>query len=157
MALFDADGIGIRAAREFTMDSTTLAAILAAAAGGAGGEMGRQAWAGLTRLVHRPFRHRPEGDGDFCGARASSGEAELADLSRAPGDWPLARRLAEVLVARGDHDDEFRQALLKWLEEAAPKVSNGSVSNVISGGRQCGPVLMGRDFNVSGGSFKVGQ
>jgi len=138
------------------MDSTMLAAILAAAAGGAGGEAGRQAWAGLARLVHRPFCHGQEDDGSFSGARASSGEAELAELARAPGDWPLARRLAEVLVARADHDKEFRKALLQWTEDALSKVSNDSVSNVISGGRQSGSVLMGRDFNTSGGSFKVG-
>ena len=138
------------------MDSMMLATMLAAVAGGAGSEVGREAWAGLIRLVNLPFRHQRADDGS-SGAGVSSGVAELADLAQSPRELSVATRLAEVLVIRADHDDAFRRALLTWSEQPALKPCGDSVSNAINGGCQNGPVLMGRDFHVPEGLFKIGQ
>ena len=79
---------------------------------------------------------------------APSGEAELAALQQAPGDQQKAVALAEVLLARSSADDEFRQALESWWQQAEPiRASIGNVTNTISGGTQQGPVLQGRDFS----------
>ena len=53
-------------------------------------------------------------------AAVPSGEAELAALQQAPGDQHKAVALAEVLLARADADDEFRQALESWWQQAEP-------------------------------------
>lgn len=51
-------------------------ALLGALAGGAGGELGGQAWTGLTALVRRPFTR---GQDESAQAPAvSSGETELS-------------------------------------------------------------------------------
>ena len=45
-------------------------------------------------------------------------------------------------------DEEFRQALESWWQQAEPiRASIGNVANTISGGTQQGPVLQGRDFS----------
>ena len=53
-------------------------------------------------------------------AVVSSGEAELAALQQAPGDQQKAVALAEALLARSGADDEFRQALESWWQQAEP-------------------------------------
>ncbi|GAA2503558.1 hypothetical protein ACOZGD_24260 [Streptomyces murinus] len=120
--------------------------LLTALAGGAGGELGRQAWTGLGELVRRPFRRGgavvPEGS-----APEGSGEAELARLARDPGDAAAARALSVVLRRRAAADAEFEERLRRW-DEAARRISltGGDVHNSISGGTFSAPVIQGRDF-----------
>ncbi|MFG5721316.1 hypothetical protein [Streptomyces murinus] len=120
--------------------------LLTALAGGAGGELGRQAWTGLGELVRRPFRRGgavvPEGS-----APEGSGEAELAGLARDPGDAAAARALSVVLHRRAAADAEFEERLRRW-DEAARRISltGGDVHNSISGGTFSAPVIQGRDF-----------
>ena len=123
--------------------------LLAALAGGAGGEMGRQAWAGLSALVGRPFRHSRDTGQPVV---VSSGEAELAALETAPSDLARAQALHTALVTRAAVDAEFDVGLQRWLAQARlATTGDGEVHNTISGGTQNGPVLQGRDF--SGISF----
>ncbi|MFF9819734.1 hypothetical protein [Streptomyces sp. NPDC014006] len=122
--------------------------LLAALAGGAGGELGQQAWAGLTALVRRPFRRNAGEEAPVV----SSGEAELARLAQDPADQQYAQALSTALAVRAALDTAFRNGLAAWQEQAK-LVSTGdsTVHNTISGGTQHGPVLQGRDF--SGLSF----
>lgn len=129
--------------------------LLAAAAGGAGGEAGRHAWCSLAALVRRPFR-RSEGAGGDGGSVSEEIEAQLASLEQRPDDRATAQELSETLLARAAADPEFAAALTDWVRsasalEAAPP---GAVHNDITGGRQYGPVLQGQSF--SGLSFTVG-
>lgn len=129
------------------MDPVTVA-LLAAIAGGAGGEAGRQAWVGLGALVRRPFRH----DADAATPAVSSGELELAALGQTPADLARAQALSTALAVRAAVDADFRSGLAAWQEQAKlVRTGDGDVSNTISGGTQHGPVLQGRDF--SGISF----
>jgi hypothetical protein len=131
------------------MDPVTIGAVLAAIAGGAGGAVGSQLWAGLSMLVRRPFRRvRPASDTPDA---RPSGEAELAALDQSPADESRAVALAEVLLARAEADSEFNQALQAWWEQASQ--ISGAVSNTISGGTFHGPVVQGRDINISGPAF----
>jgi hypothetical protein len=127
------------------MNPVTIGAVLMAVAGGAGGALGSQLWAGVSTLVRRPF-HRPHPGGDSA-ALPPSGEAELAALEQAPADERRALALAEVLVARADADSEFQKALRGWWEQASQiRIGGEDVANTVSGGSQYGPVLQGRDF-----------
>ncbi|MDF3143964.1 MULTISPECIES: hypothetical protein [unclassified Streptomyces] len=122
--------------------------LLAALAGGAGGELGRQAWAGLTALVRRPFRR----DAGEEAPAVSSGDAELARLEQDPADQQQAQALSTALAVRAALDTDFRTGLEAWQEQAKlVSTGDGTVHNTISGGTQHGPVLQGRDF--SGLSF----
>jgi hypothetical protein len=126
------------------MDPVTIGAVIAAIAGGAGGAMGTQLWAGVSALVRRPFRHaHPAGD---TTEGVPDGAAELAALEQAPSDGRRAVALAEVLVARAGADEEFRRALEGWWDQASQIRAGGNVISTISGGTQHGPVLQGRDF-----------
>lgn len=116
--------------------------LLAALAGGAGGEMGREAWAGLVALVRRPFRRR-----DDAVPVQASGDAELVALAQAPADPARARALSEVLARRAAGDEDFARALDLWRRQAPAVGEAGSVTNTVSGGTQHGPVLQGRDFS----------
>jgi hypothetical protein len=92
--------------------------------------------------VSRPFRHAG------TAPSTTSGVHELAALEGAPGEERQAVALAEVLIARAGSDDEFRQALENWWEQASRLPAHGgNVANTISGGTQNGPVLQGRDFS----------
>ncbi|MER6442211.1 hypothetical protein ABT275_38650 [Streptomyces sp. NPDC001185] len=118
--------------------------LLAALAGGAGGEVGRQAWAGLSALVRRPF-HR-DGDGQIPAA-SSSGEVELVRLTEDPADQGRAQALSTVLAVRAALDEDFRSGLAAWQERARlVRTGDGTVTNTVSGGVQHGPVVQGRDF-----------
>jgi hypothetical protein len=129
------------------VDPVTIGAVLAAIACGAGDGLGQQLWEGVVSLVRRPFHRHAIASGDAAAA-VPAGEVELAALQRAPGDQYKALALAEVLLARSNADDEFRRALKSWWQQTEPiRASIGNVTNVISGGTQHGPVLMGRDFS----------
>ncbi|MGC0328401.1 hypothetical protein RKD23_001391 [Streptomyces sp. SAI-170] len=117
-------------------------ALLAALAGGAGGEVGREAWAGLSALVRRRFR-RPDGNEDA--SAVSSGEAELARLADAPDDTTRAHALSTALAVRAALDAEFHAGLRQW-RESAERLDTGTVHNSISGGTFSAPVIQGRDF-----------
>jgi hypothetical protein len=127
------------------MDPVTIGTVLAAIAGGAGGALGSQLWAGVGTLVRRPFRRlRSSGDSPTL---PPNGEAELVALEQDPADERRAVALAEVLVARADADSGFRKALQDWWEQASQiRVGGEDVANTVSGGIQYGPVLQGRDF-----------
>lgn len=118
-------------------------ALLAAMAGGLGGEAGQQAWQGLVALVRRPFRHTEA---------VSSGEPELTALTRAPDDSTRAHALSTALAVRAAVDTDFRQALEEWWQFARTVgQQDRGVNNLISGGSYQGPVILGRD--ISGNTF----
>ncbi|MFJ5231420.1 hypothetical protein ACIQBJ_16160 [Kitasatospora sp. NPDC088391] len=122
--------------------------LLAALAGGAGGEMGRQAWSGLSELVRRPFGHGPATVDDAEAPAVSSGEAELTALERAPADQARGQSLSTALAVRAALDPDFRTGLQQWCERAKlVRTGSGDVHNTISGGRQYGTVIMGRDIS----------
>ncbi|MEU5095761.1 hypothetical protein [Streptomyces sp. NPDC020996] len=119
--------------------------LLAALAGGAGGEAGKQAWSGLRELVRRPF-HRADD-----APAASSGEAELAALEEAPGPEP-ANALSTALAVRAALDAQFRTALQQWHEQGKlVRIGDSEENNIISGGTFHAPVLQAR--HISGTSF----
>ncbi|MFJ9420272.1 hypothetical protein ACIRPT_39895 [Streptomyces sp. NPDC101227] len=124
------------------------AGLLAALAGGVGGELGRQVWAGLGALVRRPFQ-RVEGGGQL--PAMSPGETELARLEEQPDDPMRAQALSAALTMRAAADTDFRVQLQQWLAQATALVHNvgGETRNEISGGTFHGPVLQGRDFSES--------
>ncbi|WP_427917445.1 hypothetical protein [Streptomyces sp. cg40] len=116
--------------------------LLASLAGGAGGEVGRQVWAGLTTLVRRPFHRGDDGSGG-----PGPGEEELVRLQQSPGDGTRAHALSTALAVRAALDPDFAAALAVWHEQAKlVRTGDGSVNNVISGGSYYSPVLQGRDF-----------
>ncbi|MER6470377.1 hypothetical protein [Streptomyces collinus] len=127
------------------------AGLLAALAGGVGGELGRQVWAGLGVLVRRPFQR--DDDGGQLPAAACLGEAELVRLEEQPADLARAQALSSALAVRAAVDMDFHARLQQWLTQATALVHsrNGETRNEISGGTFHGPVLQGRDF--SGASF----
>jgi hypothetical protein len=125
------------------------AGLLVSLAGGAGGELGRQVWAGLSALVVRPLRRWAGGPEE-----PALGGAELTALEEAPGDEERARALSAALAARAAVDEEFAAALEEWNRRAAQvqvqvqiRTAGGSVSNAVTGGIQHAPVIQGRDFS----------
>jgi len=117
--------------------------LLASLAGGAGGEVGRQVWTGLTALVRRPFHRGDDGSGG-----PGPGEDELARLQQAPGDGTRAHALSTALAVRAALDPDFATALAAWHEQAKlVRTGDGTVNNAISGGSYYAPVLQGRDFS----------
>ena len=123
------------------MDAVS-AAVLAALASGAGGEMGRQAWTALTALVHRPSS-AVDNDGP---SSAPDGERELAALEATSADPVVAERLAEVLTRRSANDAQFATDLDAVLAQAVAALNPPQVSNTISG-RVTGSAIQGRDFS----------
>ncbi|MFF2436664.1 hypothetical protein ACFVU4_21215 [Streptomyces sp. NPDC058107] len=118
--------------------------LLVALAGGAGGEVGRQAWVGLSALVRRPFRPDSSGQAPVV----SSGEAELVRLAGDPSDQGRAQALSTALAVRVAVDEDFRTGLAAWQEQAKlVRTGDGAVTNTVSGGTQHGPVVQGRDFS----------
>jgi hypothetical protein len=94
------------------MDPITIA-VLAALAGGVGGEVGRQAWTSLTALVgRRPAPATPVTAADEGGAPA--GASEIAALEAAPGDQAVAGRLERALRERAAGDAAFERSLRVW-------------------------------------------
>ncbi|MEH0417624.1 hypothetical protein [Streptomyces sp. B21-083] len=130
--------------------------LLAALAGGLGGEAGRQAWQGLTALVRRPF-HRGGTDGDptVIIPAVSSGEPELTALVQAPNDTARAQALSTALAVRAVLDGEFARHLEEWSRHARQTGErDGVVHNEISGGTyHNSPVIQGRD--ISGVTFNA--
>ncbi|MEU3224464.1 hypothetical protein ABZ695_15050 [Streptomyces sp. NPDC006976] len=128
------------------MDPITAAA-LAAMAGSAGSEAGRQAWSGLTDLVRRPFRRgtipEPTGEGS---PRVSSGELELTALRDDSTDPNRAQALVTALHVRAALDEEFRVRLDEWWRETQV-AGRSQVNNNVSGNVTDGAVLQGRDFS----------
>jgi hypothetical protein len=119
--------------------------LLAALAGGAGGEVGRQAWAGLSSLVRRPFQRSQEAAGRSA---VSSGEAELTRLEHAPADPARAQALSTALAVRAAVDADFQTRLQQWHEQARlMRTGDGDVHNEISGGTFYGSPVQGRDFS----------
>ncbi|MDQ0910784.1 hypothetical protein QFZ22_006769 [Streptomyces canus] len=119
-------------------------ALLAALAGGAGGEVGRQAWAGLCSLVQRST---PRSVGSSTPG-VSSGEAELTCLADSPTDPTRAQDLSNALAVRARTDTVFRTELRQWHEQAAlVRTDSGNVHNEVSGSTLSGPLIQGRDFH----------
>ncbi|WP_282205007.1 hypothetical protein [Kitasatospora fiedleri] len=118
------------------MDPISLG-LLAALAGGAGGELGKQCWNGLTALVRRPFQHA-------AAASVSSGEAELAALERDPQNTELAGRLNSALAVRAALEPEFGPALERWHRQAEAALSGDTLHNVINGGTFSGITIQGK-------------
>ncbi|MER5662816.1 hypothetical protein OG981_08140 [Streptomyces mirabilis] len=119
--------------------------LLAALAGGAGGEVGRQAWEGLSALVRRPFQRSQNTADDSA---VSSGETELVRLEHAPADPARAQALSTALAARAAADADFQAGLHRWHEQAQlVRSGDGAVHNEISGGTFHGTVAQLRDFS----------
>ncbi len=118
--------------------------LLAALAGGAGGEIGRQAWAGLTGLVRRPAPALPDG------SPAPTGEGELTALSDRPSDTDRAHALSTALAVRAALDADFRARLEQWSQEAGRVSVGGDVHNSVTGSIVRGSVVQGRDFHGPG-------
>lgn len=119
--------------------------LLAALAGGFGGEAGRQVWASLRDLVSRPFGRAKGTQGTPA---VSSGEPELTALIHAPGETERAHALSTALAVRAAVDPDFAAALDAWSQQARHVDTAGhGVRNEISGGTQFGPVVQGRDFS----------
>lgn len=108
------------------MDPISLA-VLAALAGGAGGELGRQAWAGLTGVIRRrrnasrttPDTPSPSGDGagDATAVQdepATPTQAALAALEEQPNDLSRAGELERTLRAQQETDPDFARAMAMW-------------------------------------------
>jgi hypothetical protein len=118
--------------------------LLAAVASGAGGEMGKQAWAKLSALVHKPFQK---------GDTFSSGEAELALLGQTPNDVARAQALSTALAVRAALDGEFGAELDTWrTADAMPLLEKPRVRDVynkITGGTFEGMVIQAG--NIEGG------
>ncbi|MEV7285042.1 hypothetical protein AB0O01_10870 [Streptomyces sp. NPDC093252] len=122
-------------------------ALLAALAGGAGGELGREAWAGLSALVRRPFR-REDTPALAADGEPEADESALARVAEAPEDRARVQVLSAALAARAAQDPEFAAALSAWHDRARQlHTGQGSVSNTISGGTFDGPVIQGRDYH----------
>ncbi|MEU6534555.1 hypothetical protein [Streptomyces sp. NPDC047000] len=117
--------------------------LLVALAGGAGGEIGRQAWAGLSALVRRPASAAPDG------SPTASGEVELRALRDAPADIDRAHALSTALAVRAALDAGFREGLRQWAEEASTAVVvEPGVHNSIHGSTVHGTVIQaGRDVH----------
>lgn len=127
------------------MDPVTMASVVSTVVSGAAGEVGAKLWDGLAALVRRPFH----GDDQETGA------AELAAVEQARHDEDRVLALTRALVARADAEETFAAGLEAWLRQARRvTVDIGGVSNTISGGRQTGPVIQGRDFH--GLTFSAG-
>lgn len=124
------------------MDPMTVTTLLAAFAGGAGGEAGKRALQGALKVMRRPFQrpaHLPT---------ASSGEAELVALQQAPGDPALAQQLSIALGMRAALDPEFAGELSAWEEGAKQVRGNGDVViNTISGGDFSGVTIQAGRVN----------
>jgi hypothetical protein len=125
------------------MDPVTVAAVLGAIAGGAGGAVGEQLWNGVVALARRPFRRRHGEEGQPV---ISDGSQELAVLEQAPGDQAAGLALARALISRAGTDGEFARELEAWWARASRYPVTGDVASTISGGRFSGPVIQGRDF-----------
>ncbi|MGW6456692.1 hypothetical protein ACWF94_12340 [Streptomyces sp. NPDC055078] len=121
------------------MDPISLA-VLAALAGGAGGEIGRQAWAGLSGVVRRrraAATAAGDGDGGSPGGAAgespqvtpagspaaaadgppdaaATSESALAALEERPDDLARAGELERALTDRRAADAEFARAVQVW-------------------------------------------
>ncbi|MFD5406652.1 hypothetical protein [Streptomyces griseorubiginosus] len=132
------------------MDPVSVA-LLAAWAGGLGGEAGRQAWEGLVALVRSPFRRRGAQSDTEEAPPVSSGEAELLALAQTPDDSTRAHALSTALAVRAALDADFRSALEDWWAQARRTTDTG-VNNHIDGGTFHAPVIQARD--ISGGSFQ---
>jgi hypothetical protein len=125
--------------------------LLAALAGGAGGELGRQAWAGLSDLVRQPFHRTPDrAEGAPDAGELASGESEMAALEQAPDDRGRALALRDALAVRAAADEGFAEALEQWHRRTVEATGPGTVNNSVRGGVQHGPILQGRNFgNIS--------
>jgi hypothetical protein len=119
---------------ECRMDEIAIG-LLAALAGGAGGEAGKQAWTALAELVRRPLRRRPAQDGDPEHGDPDDGAfPELAALQQAPHDPARARALSDALTERAARDPEFSRSLLAWAEHARSlRIAEGTTHNTITG------------------------
>ncbi|MFI8433742.1 hypothetical protein ACIGJO_08325 [Streptomyces sp. NPDC079020] len=87
--------------------------VLAALAGGAGGEIGRQAWSGLTGLVRRRRDPAPGTPGGTA-PEPDSAETALAALEGRPGDRERAGELAQALRTQVEADEAFARAVRVW-------------------------------------------
>ncbi|MET8830924.1 hypothetical protein ABZX40_29240 [Streptomyces sp. NPDC004610] len=122
-------------------------ALLAALAGGAGGELGREAWAGLSALIRRPFR-RGDAPALTSGGEPEADEGALARVEEVPTDRARVQVLSAALSARAAQDPEFAAALSAWHDRAKHlSTGQGSVSNTMSGGTYNNAVFQGRDYH----------
>ena len=126
------------------MNPITLGTTLLAVITGTSEALSGQLWKQIISLIHRPRQHETSGDNQRT---VSPGEPELTALQQSPHDQQKAIALAEVLVARARGDVSFERALHAWWVRAEPfRAGVGSVTNIISGGTQYGPVVQGQKF-----------
>ena len=93
--------------------------------------MGDQIWSGLGTLVAR-LLHR---DDRASAGSARPGSGELAALGADPRNRAAAGRLAALLTAQAEIDEDFSQALDAWCAQARQAYpERRSVHNQMSGG-----------------------
>jgi len=127
------------------MDSISLGAVLLAIASGAAGGLGGQLWEGVSELVRRPIHRNNRADTTI---QLSNEEDELVALKQGQGGEARATALAIALLSRAAEDAMFAKDLERWSTRANRAIADaGTVSNTISGGKQQGPVIQGRDFS----------
>lgn len=108
-----------------------LVTAIGALAGGAAGEIGRQAWLSLVGLVKKAF------------GRESAATSELDRLAADPATPENAERLAELLLTYAHDNPSFAADLRAWVTA----MTRDGVTNTVTGNAQIhGPVVQGRDF-----------
>ena len=126
------------------MDAITLGTALSAVITGTSEALGGELWKQIVSLIRQPKQHVAAADSQ---GTISPGEPELAALQQSPHDQEKAIALAEVLLSRARADVSFERTLHTWWVHAEPfRAGAGSVTNIISGGTQHGPVVQGKNF-----------
>lgn len=124
------------------MVAAQLATVLLRLADGALGEVGKQAWDALARLVGHAMSPRAQ-------VRSVSAGEALAELEAHPGDVARAEAVGQALARLAAADPEFAVLLSEWLTSTDRLVCDraaGSHANIIRGGVQ-GPVVQARDIH----------
>ncbi|WP_058042722.1 hypothetical protein [Streptomyces roseifaciens] len=120
---------------------TAVTTAVTAAAGSAGTEVGRQAWASLVDFARRALGRRGEPDG-----------GGTVPLPLDPADGEQVRSLAALLFAHLHQDPEAAAEFVRWAERArsAVTVDAGRTVNTVGGNARTGTVIQGRDITWNG-------
>lgn len=127
------------------VDPVSLGAVttaVTAAAGSVGTEAGRQAWESLTGLVRRAFGRGREEEGD----------SGTLVLPLDPQDREQVQELSALIFGQARQDARFAAEYREWEEQAARlqvSVDNSRVTNTVSRSRVDGPLIQGRDLNIT--------
>jgi hypothetical protein len=136
--------------------------LLMALVGGAGGEMGKQAWTKLAALVRRPSHRSTTAGYPAEIGTTNTGETELTALEHAPDNEALAEALLQALALRAAHNPDFKADLQAWHDQAhliSITNQNTKAHVVLHDATFNAPTVVGRDFSgpiyLSGSSTNV--